>query len=211
MLLLYGEVLHVGVEALVVELVQVGRVQDGHIDIALPKQIVHNGLFAIVAELFEWPDCICRTQGAVVGKEALDPALAVVGSPVLRPCVPEVGVTVDDENILAVMPVHSPFPCFVLYPRYAWRAWLGRMRHWLPERRARSVSAGNRSPNYPQPPRPRLDPQSAARKPSSPDRARAGARNIGRSPRRWLHADHHARTAGQSPQVARRSRVAAAT
>src|ERR1700750_1463850 len=90
----------------------------------------------------------------MIGEKALDPAFPVLAAPVLRPCVPEVGVAIDDENIPAVISVHAPPPCYGLCSAglmpCAWRATHGKMHRWLPEPHAQSVFAGDRLPTCPQ-------------------------------------------------------------
>src|SRR5439155_3884062 len=104
-----------GVEALVVEVGQVGREEDRLVDVTVFEEVLHQVLFGVGAVLLEGPDVFLGTQRAVVAVEAPDPALAILlVAPVLRSGIPPVHVAVNDEILLAVLLVHraplSPRP-----------------------------------------------------------------------------------------------------
>src|SRR6516162_4296217 len=131
MLGLDDAVLEVSIEAVLVELVEIGRVQDRHVDIAAAEQVVDQNLFAIAAKFIERPHLIGRVQAAVKGVKAFDPALPVPGFPILGVGVPKMHVTVDNEDVVSIMTVHLP----LLRWRGAWRARRGKKRHWPPAKR----------------------------------------------------------------------------
>src|SRR5215472_9904325 len=133
-------VLQVSIEAVLVELVEVGRVQDRHVDIAGAEQVVDQYLFAIAAKFVERPDLLGRAQAAVKSVKAFDPTLAVLVFPVLWVGVPEMHVTVDNEDVVPIMTVHLP----LLRLRGAWQARRDRKRHWPPARRERCGRRGNK-------------------------------------------------------------------
>src|SRR6516162_524222 len=100
-----------GGEAVLVELIGVGRVKDRHIDIAGAEQIVDQHLFAIAAEFVERPHLLRRAEAAVKGVKALDPALPVLVSPILGVGVPEMHMAVDHKDVVPVTSVHVFLPC----------------------------------------------------------------------------------------------------
>src|ERR1700730_7712816 len=104
-------VLDVRVEAVVVELIKIGRVEDRHVDVAGAEQVVDQHLFAISAKLFEGPHLLRRAEAAVKGVKAFDPALPVFVFPILGVGVPEMHVAIDDKDVVPVMLVHA----FLLY------------------------------------------------------------------------------------------------
>src|SRR5215467_1227402 len=138
MLGLDNVVLQVGVEAVLVELIEIGRVQDRHIDIAGTEQVVDQYLFAIAAKFVERPHLLGRAQTAVKGVKTFDPALPVLVFPILGVGVPKMHVTVDNEDVMSIMTVHLP----LLRWRSAWQARRDRKRHWPPTRRERCGRRG---------------------------------------------------------------------
>ena len=98
-----------GVEAVGVPLLQVRRLEDADVDVALVEDVLDEVLLGVLLELLDRPVRLGRAE-ALVGVEALDPALGVLLlalHPVLRARVPEVDVAVDDEVLLAVVLVHG--------------------------------------------------------------------------------------------------------
>src|SRR5215471_2406862 len=132
-------VLQVSIEAVLVELIEIGRVQDRHIDIAGMEEVVDQYIFAIAAKFVEWPHLIGRAQAAVKGVKAFDPALPVLVFPILGVGVPKMHMTVDNEDVVSIMTVHLP----LLRWRGAWRARRDRKRHWPPTRREQYGRRGN--------------------------------------------------------------------
>src|SRR6516165_11245151 len=100
-------VLQVSVEAVFIEFIKIGRVQDRHVDIAGAKQVVDQNLFTIAAKFFERPYLLGRAQAAVKGVKAFDPALPVLVLPILGIGIPEMHMAVDYKNVLPVMSVHA--------------------------------------------------------------------------------------------------------
>ena len=97
-----------GVEALLVPLLQVRRLEDRHVDVAVLEDVLHQVVLGVLLEVLDRPVRLRRPE-ALVGVEALDPALGVLlraRHPVVRGRVPEVHVAVDDEVLLAVLLVH---------------------------------------------------------------------------------------------------------
>src|SRR5215831_8512057 len=82
-------VLEVRIEAVFVELIKVGRIEDCHIDITGAEQIIDQNLFAISAEFVQWPHLFGWAQRAVKRVEAFDPALPVFAFPILGAGVPK--------------------------------------------------------------------------------------------------------------------------
>src|SRR5579864_6655895 len=109
MLALYKRILGMGVETILVEFEEIGRIQDCHIDVAIAKKIVHNGFLAIVTKLLERPQHLGRTKFVKL-EEAFDPAFAVLVAPVVRPRIPKMRVAIDHEDILPIMTVHGFLP-----------------------------------------------------------------------------------------------------
>ena len=98
-----------GVEAVLVEVAKVGRVQDRDIVRPVDEQVVIKIVGAVLLELRLLPQLLLRAQVRVVGVEALDELLAVDVALVRRAPVPEVGVAVDDENLFALRRLEHEF------------------------------------------------------------------------------------------------------
>ena len=102
-----------GVEAVLVPLQQVGRLEDGDVDVPVFEEVLHQVVVGVRLEVLHRPVGVGRRH-RLVAVEALDPALGVLlrpGHPVLLPGVPVVDVAVNDEVALAVLRVHGPPPC----------------------------------------------------------------------------------------------------
>ena len=100
------------VEAVRVPLLQVRRLEDRHVDVALVEDVLLEVLDRVLLEVLERPVRLRRPE-PLVGVEALDPPLGVLLRalhPVLRARVPEVQVAVEDEVLLAVLLVHAAPP-----------------------------------------------------------------------------------------------------
>src|SRR5215831_5284690 len=104
---LEGIVLDMRVEAVLVKLIEIGRVENGHVDVTAAEQIVDHHLLAVATELVERPYRLRRAEAAVIGVETLGPALSVFVAPVLWIGVPQMGVAIDDEDVLSIMIVHK--------------------------------------------------------------------------------------------------------
>jgi hypothetical protein len=97
------------VEPVGVPLPQVRRLEDRAVDVALAEDVPIEVLLGVLHELLDRPMGLGRPE-ALVGVEALDPALGVLLRalhPVLRARVPEVDVAVHHEVLLAVLLVHG--------------------------------------------------------------------------------------------------------
>src|SRR3954454_23743568 len=95
-----------------VPLLQVRRLKDGLVDAAVGEDVLLEVLDRVLLELLERPVRLSRAE-ALVGVEALDPALGVLLvalDPVGGRRVPEVQVAVEDEVLLAVLLVHLAPP-----------------------------------------------------------------------------------------------------
>ena len=104
------------VEAVDVEVLQVSRLEDRHVVVTFDEQVVVHRLGAVLVELFLRPDIFFRAERRMVAVEAVDELLAVDVLQVLLAAVPQVGVTVDDEDFFAVRrPVHAFLRRFVFY------------------------------------------------------------------------------------------------
>jgi hypothetical protein len=105
-----GPVVLGGVETLLVEVGEVGRLEDPDVHVAVVEHVGHQVLLGVLLELVEGPDPFGWAQVPVVVVEALDEALAVLVGLVLRAAVPEVDMAVDDEVPLAVLLIHRGPP-----------------------------------------------------------------------------------------------------
>src|SRR6516162_6450560 len=103
-------VLDVRIETVLVELVKIGRVEDGHVDVAGAEQIVDEHLFTVSAKLVERPHLLRWAEAAVKSVKAFDPALPVLVFPIRWVRVPEMHVPVDYKDIMPVMIVHFSLP-----------------------------------------------------------------------------------------------------
>ncbi len=101
-----------GVEAFLIEIRQIGRLQDRHVVVTLDEKIVVHGVRRILVELLLRPHFLRRAQRVVIAVEAVDELLAVHVLLIGRAAIPKVGVAVDDENFLALVGlVHLSPPC----------------------------------------------------------------------------------------------------
>ena len=100
-----------GVEALDIELLEVGRLDDRHVHRPIDEEVSDHRLRVVLLELLLGPDLLLGAERAVVGIEAVDELLAVDVALVGRRGIPEVGVPVDDEQLFPVAgPVHHVPP-----------------------------------------------------------------------------------------------------
>jgi hypothetical protein len=117
-----------GVEALLVEVAQVGRLEDRDVHRARLEEVVHEVVLAVALELLQRPHVLLGTEVAVVVVEAVDEPLAVLVGLVLRTGVPEVDVAVDHEVAVAVALEHGASSAFGTSrrpPRGPGRRWPG--------------------------------------------------------------------------------------
>ena len=111
-LLPQGRVALGGVEPLRVPLLEVGRLEDRDVHVAVLEDVLHQVVLGVGHELLDRPVRLLRAE-ALVGVEALDPALGVLLralDPVGRGRVPVVHVRIDDEVLLAVLLVQGSTP-----------------------------------------------------------------------------------------------------
>src|SRR3989475_231538 len=88
-------------ESLVIEVIQGLRLENRHVDVAFPEDIVERFLLVVVGIGVPVPHVFLRVQGFRVVIEAIDPTLGEVGpQPILLRRVPNVEVVVDDEQVL---------------------------------------------------------------------------------------------------------------
>jgi hypothetical protein len=109
MLLAHQRVALGGVEALLVPLLQVRGLEDGHVHVPVLEDVLHQVVLGVLLEVLDRPVRLGRPE-ALVGVEALDPALGVLlGAryPVVRGSIPVVHVRIDDEVLLAVVLVQG--------------------------------------------------------------------------------------------------------
>jgi hypothetical protein len=100
------------VEPVRVPLLQVRRLEDPDVDVAVLEDVLLEVLDRVLLEVLDRPVGL-RGRESHVGVEALDPALCVLLGPRLpvgRARVPEVQVAVEDEVLLAVLLVHTLLP-----------------------------------------------------------------------------------------------------
>jgi len=97
-----------GVEALLVPLLQVRRLEDRHVHVAVLEDVLHEVVLGVLLEVLDRPVGRGRAK-ALVCVEALDPALGILlgtRHPVVRSRVPVMHVAIDHEVLLAVVFVH---------------------------------------------------------------------------------------------------------
>jgi len=97
-----------GVEPGRVPLLQVGRLEDRHVDVAVLEDVLHQVLLGVLLEVLDGPMRLRRPE-PLVGVEALDPTLGVLlvtCHPVRGARVPVVHMAVDDEVLFSVFLVH---------------------------------------------------------------------------------------------------------
>src|SRR5262249_42642494 len=99
-------ILAVRVKPIEVKLIEISRVEDPHVDVAIEEQIVDHCLLAILTKFLKRPGDFRRTQSTVIGIETFNPALAVLVPPVGRARIPQVRVSINDEDVLALVDVH---------------------------------------------------------------------------------------------------------
>src|SRR5205823_1014426 len=96
------------VEAVAVPLLQVGRLEDADVDVAVLENVLDEVVLRVLLELLDRPVRLLGPK-AHVRVKALDPTLCVLllaAHPVRRACVPEVEMTVDDEKVVSVVAIH---------------------------------------------------------------------------------------------------------
>src|ERR671911_1545860 len=96
------------VEAFAIPRLQVRRLEDADVDVALLEHVLDEVLLGVLLELLKRPVRLRRPE-ALIGVEALDPPLRVLLlalHPVRRTRVPEMDVTIDNEVLLTIPLVH---------------------------------------------------------------------------------------------------------
>src|ERR1700722_1451252 len=112
MVLLHSRITLGGVETVLVEIGQIGRLQDRHIVVAGYEQVIEHRLGVVLLELAEFPLLRRWAEIGMVGIKALDELLAVNVLLVRRASVPEMRMSVDDKNFLTFRGlVHGVFSC----------------------------------------------------------------------------------------------------
>src|ERR687897_3678912 len=100
------------VEAFAIPRLQVRRLEDADVDVALLEHVLDEVLLGVLLELLKRPVRLRRPE-ALIGVEALDPPLRVLLlalHPVRRTRVPEMDVTIDNEVLLTIPLVHMSSP-----------------------------------------------------------------------------------------------------
>src|ERR671911_625831 len=95
-------------EAFAIPRLQVRRLEDADVDVALLEHVLDEVLLGVLLELLKRPVRLRRPE-ALIGMEALDPPLRVLLlalHPVRRTRVPEMDVTIDNEVLLTIPLVH---------------------------------------------------------------------------------------------------------
>jgi hypothetical protein len=103
-------------ETLVVELAELGGLEDRVVHVAIVEKVLHQALAALIEVVLVAPDLGFWGQVPVVVVEAVDELLAVDVALILGPGIPQSDVGVDDEVAVAVLAVHVVLP--------GCRAWL---------------------------------------------------------------------------------------
>ena len=112
-----------GVEPLLVEVLEVCRLQDGHVVRAVYEQILHHLVGAVAVELLLRPDLLLRAERGVVAVEAVDELGAVNVLLVLGTAIPVMNMTIDDKDLFAVFgSEHAFLPYSFASLRAAWRS-----------------------------------------------------------------------------------------
>src|SRR5580704_10307667 len=110
MTLLHRGVAFSGVEAVLVEISEIGRLQYRHVVVSMDEQVVMHRLGVVFRKFIQSQFLGRRTQIGMVGIEEFDELLAVNILLVGRAAVPKVRMPVDDEYLFTVRsPVHGDF------------------------------------------------------------------------------------------------------
>src|SRR5207237_4958876 len=97
------------IEAVAVPLLQVGRLEDADVDVAVLEDVLDEVVLRVLLELLDRPVRLLGTK-AHIRVKAFDPALRVLllaAHQVRRARVPEVEMAVDDEETVTVVGVHG--------------------------------------------------------------------------------------------------------
>src|SRR5262245_37099850 len=111
-----------GVEPVLVEILEVGRLEASHVDVPVDEDILHHPLGAVLLEQGAVPDVLCWAQVPVVVVETADEPRPVLVELVLRAGIPQVQVPVDDEQLLAPISLEHGVPLPGERSPAAWRA-----------------------------------------------------------------------------------------
>src|SRR3989442_1228698 len=88
-------------ETLVIEVHQRLRLENRHVDVAVPEDVLQGFLLAVIGIRVPVPHVFLRAEGFRVVIEAIDPTFREVGpQPILFRRVPNMEVVVDDEQVL---------------------------------------------------------------------------------------------------------------
>src|SRR5215470_12588789 len=111
-----------GVEPVLVEILEVRRLEDSHVDVPFDEDILHHSFGTVLLEQGCFPDVLSRTQVPVVVVETADEPGPVLVELVLRARIPQVQVPVDDEQFLAPISLEHGVPLPGERSPAAWRA-----------------------------------------------------------------------------------------
>ena len=89
------------VEPIDVEVAEIRRLQDRHVDVTLDEKVVVHGLGVVLLELVLGPQLLLGAQARVIVVKAVDELLAVDVLLVCRAAVPKMGVAIDDKDLFA--------------------------------------------------------------------------------------------------------------
>src|SRR5215469_11966145 len=99
-----------GVEAVLVEILEVRRLKDAHVDISVDKDVLHHPFGTVLLEDWSLPDVFGRAQVPMVVVEAADEPGAILVGLVRRARIPQVHVPVNDEQFLALVSLEHGVP-----------------------------------------------------------------------------------------------------
>src|SRR5262249_32350997 len=103
-------ILLVRVKAIFIKLIEIGRVEDAHVDVPLDEEIVNQRGLAILTELFIGPFRVRRAEATMIRIETVNPVFAMGRNLVLRTGVPQMHVAIDHKDVLPVVRVHGTSP-----------------------------------------------------------------------------------------------------
>src|SRR5215471_19384051 len=110
MALLEYAVLLRGVEAVLVEILEVRRLKDAHVDVPVDEDVLHHPLGTVLLEERCLPDVLGRTQIPMVVVETADKPGTILVDLVRGARIPQMHMPVNDEQFLAGVSLEHRVP-----------------------------------------------------------------------------------------------------
>jgi hypothetical protein len=99
-----------GVEAVLIEILEIRRLKDAHVDIAVDEDVLQHPLGTVLLEERRLPDVVRRTQVPMVVVETTNESGTILVGLVRRARIPQMHMPINDEQFLAGVSLEHGVP-----------------------------------------------------------------------------------------------------